>query len=201
MKGIWGFSSQDHCNFSVNLKSFQNKKGYSSKKLTESETIVTETGMKIQRAPREGEKDQDPGEPSHSRNPKTGQGSRMSERAEGPSGVLGVGASQRQSQDPPQTTEASQARTVGAGRALGACQRQSQDPPQTTEASRARTTGGWTGTVDGASSGGLGGEPTASARGAQQISGRDSPHRRQWLLSAFILYLPSTFTFSDNCSK
>ena len=46
--------------------------------------------------------------------------------------------------------------------------------------------GGWTGTADGASSGGLAGEPTASARGAQWISGRDSPHRRQWLLSAFI---------------
>ena len=61
--------------------------------------------------------------------------------------------------------------------------------------------GGWTGTADGASSGGLAGEPTASARGAQWISGRDSPHRRQWLLSAFILYLPSTFTFSDHCSK
>ena len=173
MKGIWGFSSRDHFNFSVNLKSFQNKKGYSSKKLTESETIVAETGMKIQRAPREGEKDQDPGEPSHFRNPKTGQGSCTSKRAEGPSSVLGVGASQRQS----------------------------QDPPQTTEASRAWTMGGWTGTADGASSGGLAGEPTASARGAQWISGRDSPHRRQWLLSAFILYLPSTFTFSDHCSK
>ena len=75
----------------MNLKSFQNEKGYFSKKLTESETIVIETRMKIQRAPKEGEKDQDPGEPQHSRNPKRSQGRHSSEGAEGLSDALGWG--------------------------------------------------------------------------------------------------------------
>lgn len=75
----------------------------------------------------------------------------------------------------------------------GVSQRQSQDPPQATEAFQARTTGGWTGTADGTSSGGLGREPTR--RGAQQISGRNSPPRRPWLLSAFILFTKHFYIF------
>ena len=147
----------------MNLKSFQNEKGYFSKKLTESETTVIETRMKIQRPPRGGEKDQNPESPDIPGTPRAAQADTRA----------------REQKD--------QAIPWGKG-----SQRQSQDPPPTTEASRAPTTGDWAGTADSASSGRLGGELTGSTKGAQQISSWDRPH-------AFILYLPSTFTFSDNC--
>lgn len=133
----------------MNLKSFQSEKGYFSKKLTESETTVIETRMKIQRALKE-EKDQDPGEPQHSRNPKRDQGRHTSKGAEGPSGALWPGLG-------------------GDLKDKAKIQHKPQRHPKPQQQ-------GTTGAADGASSGGLGGGLTGSTKGAQQISSWDSPH-------------------------